>query len=151
MLLENKYPWEKLFKWATSVLWEMLRSLNWRIFLIQHLLVLNPSCTSQSMCGAFAEAMDNLKNGIIRRQAACWFISFAFKSDTVVFVISVADKHKDQNAEQGAGRARDYRRIYWHRGFAMGASSSWDSRLPSQGICSKTLLTLSPAESWTFR
>lgn len=37
--------------------------------------------------------------------------------------------------------------IYWHRGFAMGALSSCDSRLPSQGICSKTLLKLSPAET----
>lgn len=45
--------------------------------------------------------MDNLENGIIRRQAACWFISFAFNSYAVVFVISIAASHKDQNEEQG--------------------------------------------------
>lgn len=37
--------------------------------------------------------------------------------------------------------------IYWHKVFVMGALSSCDSRLPSQGVCSKTLLKISPAET----
>lgn len=102
MLLENKLSLrETLQVGHFSSLRNVKKSEFDKFFLIQCLLVLNPSHPSQSIHGAFAEAMDNLENGIIRRQAACWFISFAFNSYAVVFVISIAASHKDQNEEQG--------------------------------------------------
>lgn len=71
MLLENKLSLRETLQVGHFSSLRNVKKSEFENFLIQCLLVLNPSCSSQSRCEAFVEAMDNLENGIIRRQAAC--------------------------------------------------------------------------------